>query len=58
MGDPFGYESWHGIWELPCLNLYNQEVKNYLLDTVRFWVREFDIDGSVWTAPMFSISSL
>ena len=45
MGDPFGYESWHGIWELPCLNLYNQEVKNYLLDTVRFWVREFDIDG-------------
>ena len=45
MGDPYGYESWHGIWELPCLNLYNQEVKNYLLDTVRFWVREFDIDG-------------
>ena len=45
MGDPFGYESWHGIWELPCLNLYNQEVKNYLLDTVRFWGREFDIDG-------------
>lgn len=45
MGDPFGYESWHGIWELPCLNLFNQEVKNYLLDVVRFWVSEFDIDG-------------
>ena len=45
MGDSFGYEAWHGIWELPCLNLHHQDVKNYLLDTVRFWVREFDIDG-------------
>lgn len=45
MGDPFGYESWHGIWELPCLNLYNQEVKDYLLEVVRYWVQEFDIDG-------------
>lgn len=45
LGDSFGYESWHGIWELPCLNLWNPEVKNYLLDTVRFWVSEFDIDG-------------
>lgn len=45
LGDPFGYESWHGIWELPCLNLYNQEVRNYLLNVVRFWVSEFDIDG-------------
>lgn len=45
MGDSFGYEAWRGILELPCLNLFNQDVKNYLLDTVRFWVREFDIDG-------------
>lgn len=45
LGDAFGYESWHGIWELPCLNLPNPEVRNYLLDTVRFWVDEFDIDG-------------
>ena len=45
LGDPFGYESWHGIWELPCLNLPNPEVRSYLLDIVRFWVREFDIDG-------------
>lgn len=44
-GDSFGYESWHGIWELPCLNHRNPEVRNYLLDTVRFWVQEFDIDG-------------
>lgn len=45
LGDSFGYESWHGIWELPCLNHRNPEVRNYLLDTVRFWVQEFDIDG-------------
>ena len=45
LGDSFGYESWHGIWELPCLNHANPEVRNYLLDTVRFWVQEFDIDG-------------
>lgn len=45
LGDSFGYESWHGIWELPCLNHKNPEVRNYLLDTVRFWVQEFDIDG-------------
>lgn len=45
LGDSFGYESWRGIWELACLNLYNQEVKDYLLDVVRFWVKEFDIDG-------------
>ena len=44
-GDSFGYESWHGIWELPCLNHRNPEVRDYLLDTVRFWVQEFDIDG-------------
>lgn len=45
MGDPFGYESWHGIWDLPCLNLSEKAVRDYLLDTVRFWVEEFDIDG-------------
>ena len=45
LGDSFGYESWHGIWELPCLNHGNPEVRNYLLDTVRLWVQEFDIDG-------------
>ena len=45
LGDSFSYESWHGIWELPCLNHGNPEVRNYLLDTVRFWVQEFDIDG-------------
>ena len=45
MGDPFGYEAWRGIWELPCLNLQNPQVKEYLKDVIRFWVSEFDIDG-------------
>lgn len=45
LGDPFGYEAWRGIYELPCLNLQNPEVKSYLMDTVQFWVSEFDIDG-------------
>lgn len=45
MGDSFGYETWRGIWELPCLNLGNQAVRDYLLDVIRFWVKEFDIDG-------------
>ncbi len=44
-GDPFGYEAWQGHFELPCLNLYNQQVKDYLFDVIRFWVDEFDIDG-------------
>ncbi len=45
LGDPFGYEAWQGHFELPCLNLYNQQVKDYLFDMIRFWVDEFDIDG-------------
>lgn len=45
LGDPFGYEAWQGHFELPCLNLYNLQVKDYLFDVIRFWVNEFDIDG-------------
>ena len=30
---------------LPKLNLYDPGVRQYLFDTVRFWVSEFDIDG-------------
>ncbi len=44
-GDPFSYESWHGYAQLPKLNMGNPAVKDYLLDVVRFWVDEFDIDG-------------
>ena len=45
LGDPFGYEAWQGHFELPCLNLQNPEVKQYLFDVIRFWISEFDIDG-------------
>lgn len=45
MGDSFGYDAWQGHYELPCLNLWNPEVKQYLFDVVRFWIDEFDIDG-------------
>lgn len=44
-GDPFSYESWHGYAQLPKLNMGNPAVKDYLLDVVRYWVDEFDIDG-------------
>lgn len=45
MGDPFWYEGWSGHYDLVKLNLNNDEVVNYLLDSVRFWIDEFDIDG-------------
>ncbi len=44
-GDPFSYEAWQGHFELPCLNLWNPAVKQYLFDVIRFWIDEFDIDG-------------
>ncbi|MDD3253392.1 MAG: alpha-amylase family glycosyl hydrolase [Lachnospiraceae bacterium] len=43
--DGFGYDAWQGHFELPCLNLQNPEVKQYLFDVIRFWVDTFDIDG-------------
>lgn len=45
LGDSFGYEAWQGHWTLPCLNLWNPEVRQYLFDVVQFWINEFDIDG-------------
>ena len=43
--DGFWYEGWEGHFELVKLNLQNPAVVDYLLDCVRFWVEEFDIDG-------------
>lgn len=45
LGDSFGYDAWQGHYELPCLNLQNPEVKQYLFDVIRFWIDAFDIDG-------------
>ena len=43
--DGFSYENWGGYNQLVKLNLQNPAVRDYLLDAVRFWVEEFDIDG-------------
>ncbi|MCI8710263.1 MAG: maltodextrin glucosidase [Dorea sp.] len=43
--DGFWYEGWEGHFELVKLNLKNPAVVDYLLDCVKFWVSEFDIDG-------------
>ncbi len=43
--DGFWYEGWEGHYELVKLNLQNPQVVDYLLDCVKFWVDEFDIDG-------------
>ena len=43
--DGFSYDNWGGHNMLVKLNLWNQAVKDYLFDTVRFWIQEFDIDG-------------
>ena len=45
MGDPFWYDGWAGHYDLVKLNLQNDEVVNYLLDSVKFWINEFGIDG-------------
>lgn len=43
--DGFSYDNWGGYNLLVKLNQWNPEVREYLFDTVRFWVSEFDIDG-------------
>ena len=43
--DGLWYEGWEGNYDLVKLNLHNNEVVEYLLDAVSFWIREFDIDG-------------
>ncbi len=43
--DGFWYEGWEGNFDLVKLNLQNPEVTNYLLDSVKFWIDDFDIDG-------------
>ena len=43
--DGFSYENWGGYDLLAKLNQHNPAVKNYICDVIRFWVKEFDIDG-------------
>lgn len=43
--DGLWYEGWEGNYDLVKLNLGNEEVVCHLLDSVKKWVDEFDIDG-------------
>ena len=43
--DGFWYEGWVGHFELVKLNLANSAVVDYLLECVKGWIDEFDIDG-------------
>ena len=43
--DGFTYDNWGGYNLLAKLNQHNPAVKDYICDVIRFWVKEFDIDG-------------
>ncbi|MDO5702986.1 MAG: alpha-amylase family glycosyl hydrolase, partial [Lachnospiraceae bacterium] len=43
--DGFSYDNWGGFNLLVKLNQRNPAVKDYICDVIRFWVKEFDIDG-------------
>lgn len=43
--DGFSYENWGGYDLLVKLNQRNPAVRDYICDVIRYWVREFDIDG-------------
>ena len=43
--DGLWYEGWEGNYDLVKLNLRNGEVVDYILQSVKQWVDEFDIDG-------------
>ena len=43
--DGLWYEGWEGNYDLVKLNLQNEDVVRHLLDSVKFWVDEFGIDG-------------
>lgn len=43
--DGFSYDNWNGHDSLVKLNLGNHEVVEYIFNVVKFWIKEFDIDG-------------
>ena len=43
--DGFSYDNWGGYNIMAKLNQRNPAVRDYILDVIRFWVSEFDVDG-------------
>ncbi len=43
--DGLWYEGWEGHFELVKLNLQNPAVADYLIECVKGWITQFDIDG-------------
>ena len=43
--DGLWYEGWEGNYDLVKLNLGNEEVVQHILNSVKGWIDEFDIDG-------------
>lgn len=43
--DGLWYEGWEGNYDLVKLNLRNSVVVNHIIDCVKTWIDEFDIDG-------------
>ena len=43
--DGLWYEGWEGNYYLVKLNLGNEEVVVHILESVEYWIKEFDIDG-------------
>lgn len=43
--DRFWYEGWEGHQELVKLNLWNEDVRQYLFSSIDMWKKEFQIDG-------------
>ncbi len=39
------YGAWYGVPLMPRIDLQHPEARRYMLDTARYWIREFGIDG-------------
>ncbi|MDD4688743.1 MAG: alpha-amylase family glycosyl hydrolase [Eubacteriales bacterium] len=44
--DGFSYDNWGGYNLLVKLNQRSREVKDYICDVIRYWVEQFDVDGT------------
>lgn len=45
MGDGIVYDTWDGHWSLVKLRVEHPEVQAYIVDSLRHWITEYDIDG-------------